>query len=159
MTDDQNIKQTQDVDKDENKEKPKEEGNIEDFKNKIKELEKNWLRALADYQNLLKRTQGEKYDAVLYGAQNTLLKFLNILDHLEEAQNTLTIKLFKDVLKSEGVCEMDRLNQEFDPNFDECVDKREGKNDNEVIEIIKKGYLIREKVLRPAKVIVEIVKN
>lgn len=148
---------------------------ISELEDKVKELENNWKRALADYQNLTKRTQDEVANIAKYSSQNVIFKFLEILDHLEEAQKHLSdkgielvIKLFEDALKNEGVLEMKRLNQKFDPNFDECVDKRpasaeatagEGKEENIVVEVIRKGYLIKGKVLRPAKVIVKVKKN
>jgi molecular chaperone GrpE len=95
-----------------------------------------------------------------------LVKFLDILDHLEVAQKhlndkglDLVIKLFKDYLKEEGVEEMERLDKTFDPEFDECLDMRQGEKNNIVVEVAKKGYLYKSKVLRVAKVIVEVNKK
>lgn len=164
--DDKNIKQTTNADDVKSNKKQEESREMEELKNKVKELENNWKRALADYQNLQKRVSAERDDYQKYGTQILLLKFLDILDHLEGAAKhindkglDLVIKLFKDVLKSEGIEEMERLNQKFDPNFDECIEKREGNKDNIIIEIARKGYKIREKILRPAKVIVEVNKK
>ncbi len=146
-------------------EERKDNKRIDELESKIAELDNNWRRALADYQNLVKRTQNEKADIALYGNQNIILKFLDILDHLEEAQKhvsdkgiELVIKLFRDALKSEGVSEIECKDCEFNPEFHECVDKRVGEKNNVIIEVVKKGYMLKDRVLRPAKVIVEVNK-
>lgn len=138
---------------------------IRELENKVKELENNWKRALADYQNLQKQAAVDRDNYVKYGLQGILLKFLDVLDHLEEAEKhikdeglDLIIKFFKDVFKSEGVEEMDRIDKVFDPKLEECVERRNGEKDNTVIEILRKGYLLRDKILRPAKVVVEVKK-
>lgn len=138
---------------------------IKKLEDKVHELDNNWRRALADYQNLTKRTQEEITNAVLYGCQSVLFKFLEILDHVEEAQKhlndkglELVISQFKNVFKSEGVEEINALNQIFDPIFHECVDMKNGEKNNVIIEILRKGYLYKGRVLRPAKVVVEVKK-
>jgi molecular chaperone GrpE len=178
MDDNQKIKLSQVVNKDENQIKPeekKETEEINELKNKIKELDNNWKRALADYQNLVKRSQEEVVSAVSYGNRHLLLKFLEILDHLEEAQKhladkglELVISQFKSVLKNEGVVEIEALEKIFDPLYHECLEMRpadakamageEGKRDNVIVEVLRRGYLFKDKVMRPAKVIVEVKK-
>jgi molecular chaperone GrpE len=137
---------------------------------KVKELDNNWRRALADYQNLTKRSQEEMVNAVRYGCQNVIFKFLEILDHLEEAQKhlkdkglELIIAQFKIVFKSEGIVEIEALNKNFDPVYHECLEMRparlparQGDKDNVIIEVARRGYLFKDKVLRPAKVVVEV---
>lgn len=163
MDDDQNTKKTQDVTSDKSNEKPEENKKVEELKNKITELEENWKRALADYQNLSKRTDEDVANAILYGNQGLILKFLEILDHLEEAQKhlkdkgiELVIKRFSELLKNEGVSEIKSIGQIFDPKQHECVDKKTGNKDNVVIEVLRRGYMIRNRVIRPARVIVEV---
>ena len=155
---------------------------IEDLEEKVKELENNWKRALADYQNLVKRTQEDMGNAVKYSSSALILKLLDVLDHLEEAQKhlqdkgiELVIKIFKDVLNQEGVQEIESLTKVFDPIFHECVEMKPvatnlpagkagamaseaGEKDNIIIEVLRKGYKMHEKVLRPAKVVVETTK-
>lgn len=179
---DKNEIKDQDKEKIENKAQENKDIKIQELENKIKELDNNWKRALADYQNLVKRSQEEIVSVVSYGNRHLLIKILEILDHLEEAQKHLSdkgielvIKLFEDALKSEGVLEMKRLNQKFDPNFDECVDKRPasadppageagamageaGEKNNIIVEVVRRGYLFKDKVMRPAKVVVEVSK-
>lgn len=167
MDDDQNIKQVDDSNKNTSAEEvDKRDEKIEELENQVRELDNNWKRALADYQNLQKRVVSDREDYTRYAVSGILLKFLDILDHLEEAAKhvqdkglDLIIKIYKDALKSEGVEEMERENKNFDPNFDECIEKKEGEKNNIVIQVLKKGYLLRGSILRPAKVVVEVVKN
>lgn len=168
MNDDTNLKQPTnkgDNNIEEKPEEPTENKKVIELQEKIKELENNWRRALADYQNLQKRIAVDNQEIFQYGSKNLFIKFLDILDHLEEAQKhlndkgiELVIKLFKDYLKEEGVEEKVRLGEKFDPIYDECVDKKVGEKDNVVIEVKKKCYLYKLKVLRVAKVVVEVNK-
>jgi molecular chaperone GrpE len=165
MNDDQNLKQDANTEEVEVQADDK-DNKISELENKVKELDNNWRRALADYQNLQKKMIESQLEIAQYGSKNLLVKFLDILDHLEEAQKhladkgiELVIKLFKDYLKTEGVEEMERMGKVFDPEFDECLDMRQGEKNNIIIEVVKKGYAYKSKVLRVAKVIVEVNKK
>lgn len=134
---------------------------MSDNKAKIEELTNNWKRALADYQNLEKNFNQQKQTLGLYLKQEILLKFLPILESLEKAEShlkdqglELAIKQFKDLLKSEGLEELDVLNKDFDPNTSECIDTEKGDKDNLVTKILTKGYKLFDKVILPAKVTV-----
>lgn len=134
---------------------------MSDDKAKIEELTNSWKRALADYQNLEKNYNQEKQSLSLYLKREILLKFLPILESLEKAQThlkdqglELTLKQFKDLLKSEGLEELDVLNKNFDPNTAECIDTENGNKDNIVTKVLTKGYKLFDKVILPAKVIV-----
>lgn len=133
----------------------------DDAKKQIEELTNNWKRALADYQNLEKNFNQQKQTLGLYLKQEILLKFLPVLESLEKAQNhlkdqglELAIKQFKDLLKSEGLEELDVLNKDFDPNIAECIDVEKGEKDNIVTKVLTKGYKLSDTVILPAKVIV-----
>lgn len=124
----------------------------------INELENKWKRALADYANLEKRIDKEKEDFVKFSNALLLRKLLDVLDNLERAESflkneglTLAVNQFRQVLKSEGVEEISALNKKFDPEKMECIETLEGEKDR-VLEVLQKGYLLNQKVLRPAKV-------
>lgn len=134
---------------------------MSDNKAKIEELTNNWKRALADYQNLEKNFNQQRQTLALYIKKDILIKFLPILESLEKAEShlkdqglELAIKQFKDLLKSEGLEELDILNKDFDPNTSECIDTEKGDKDNLVTKILTKGYKLFDKVILPAKVIV-----
>lgn len=124
----------------------------------IQDLENKWKRALADYQNLEKRIQGEKEDFVRFANALLIEKLLSALDHLEKAEEhlkdqglTVALQQLRSVLKSAGVEEIKALGEQFNPEKMECGERVEGE-ENKVIEIINKGYYLNQKVLRPAKV-------
>lgn len=101
----------------------------DDIKKQIEELTNNWKRALADYQNLEKNFNQQRQTLSLYIKKDILLKFLPILENLEKAHNhlkdpglELAVKQFRDLLKSEGLEELDVLNKNFDPNTSDCID-------------------------------------
>jgi molecular chaperone GrpE len=134
---------------------------MSDDKAKIEELTNNWKRALADYQNLEKNFNQQKANLGLYLKQEILLKFLPILESLEKAHEhlkdqglELAIKQFKDLLKSEGLEELDVLNKDFDPVTSECTETEAGEKDNIVTKVLAKGYKLAGTVILPAKVIV-----
>ena len=129
--------------------------NLED---QIKNLTEKWKRALADYANLEKRVQLEKEAFIKFSSAGLIDKLLAVLDDLERAEKhlknkglTLVVDQFRSVLKTEGVEEIETLNTKFDPKSMDCVEMAKGKK-NIVIELVQKGYLLNNKILRPAKV-------
>jgi len=134
----------------------------EDQKKQIEELTDNWKRALADYQNLEKNYTQQKQNLSVYIKKDVIIKFLPVLESLEKAHDhlkdkglELAIKQFKELLKDEGIEELEVLNKSFDPNTSECIEieKSEDKN-NIVTKVLTKGYKLFDEVILPAKVIV-----
>ena len=127
--------------------------------NQIEELTNNWKRVLADYQNLEKRYEREKNDFVQYANANLILKLLLVLDHLKRAQEhlkdsglDLAIKEFKRVLEEEGLEEIETIGEDFSPETMEAVEVVRGGDGEKVVEEICKGYKLKGKVIRVAKV-------
>jgi len=115
-------------------------------------------RVLADYQNLKKRVEKDKFEYAKFATSSLIDKLLSVLDdferadqHLKDKGLSLALDQFNSVLQSEGVKEIEVLNQNFDPQTADCVELIKGKK-NKIIEIIKKGYYLHDKVLRPAQV-------
>jgi molecular chaperone GrpE len=126
---------------------------------KVEELEQQLKRALADYANLQRRFEEEKKTVTKFANTVLLVKFLDILDNLQEAQKTinseglaLVIRKFNDLLSGENVKEISATGEEFDPNLHEGIGMVEGERDGEVAEVLQKGYQIEGKVIRPARV-------
>lgn len=133
---------------------------IEELENKLIEARQNQLRSFADYQNLVKRVEKEKQDWVKFASEGLLLRLLDLADNLDRATIFVQDKglqmvymQLQQLLKEYGVKEIDVLGKEFDPNLMECMDKAKGEP-NKVLEVKLKGYLLHDRILRPAKVIV-----
>jgi molecular chaperone GrpE len=132
---------------------------------KIKNLENQLKRALADYANLQKRIESEREQIIKFGERVLLTKFLPILDILESAEKAaraekahgvgqgleLALNQFKKILAEEGIEEINTSGH-FDPHWHEAVEIVKGKKDNEIAQVIERGFRIGERVLRPAKV-------
>src|SRR5680860_608595 len=127
------------------------------------------LRLRAEFENYRKRVQRESAEAQTRGRASLLAEFLPILDNLDRALNAaehheerkvlegvqLTHSLFTDLLQKEGVKEIDPQGSVFDPELHEAVmaepsDEEEGI----VTRVFERGYMIENRVLRPARVVV-----
>ncbi len=129
------------------------------------ELENLYKRALADYQNLIKNSAKEKSEILKYSLAGFLTEILPIYDNLKTAINTLTpeeqnnswvdglkfvIKQFQEVFLANGVKEIKTVGEKFDYNIMEAI---EGEGDV-VIKEIRPGYMLNDKVIIAARVIV-----
>jgi len=136
----------------------------EQVANKKDDFEGKYKRALADYQNLLKRQLKEKEEFVKYANEQIIIDFIPVydnlrvsLDHIEAGDNPwvkgieYVIKQFNDLLEVNGVKEIKTMGEKFDPSTMEAV---EGKGEK-VIKQAKAGYTLNGKVIIPAKVILE----
>jgi len=133
---------------------------LEELKKQVQEFENNYKRAIADYQNLQKRVQEEKSEWIRSGNKELILRILPVLDtlmlaqqHIEDQGLKVSVQQFLDILKSEAVTKIETVGHEFDPNLMECVTTQEGEK-NKVLEEIRAGYMIYDRVLRPAQVTV-----
>jgi molecular chaperone GrpE len=133
---------------------------IQELKQKVEEFENKYKRAIADYQNLDKRVAEERKELILRSNKELLLRLLPVLDTLMVAANhvkneglELSMKQFLDTLKEEGVEKIETKGKNFDPHLMECITTAEGE-ENKVIEEIRSGYMLSDKVLRAAQVMV-----
>jgi molecular chaperone GrpE len=130
----------------------------EELKVQVRELENNWKRALADYRNFQKRTDEEKQNYIDFATASLVLRFLGVLDnlemlnkHIDDIGLKMIVKEFKSVLTDEGLVEIDTQGKEFDANEMEAVDTVSGEK-NLVVETIRTGYRLKNKLVRPARV-------
>ena len=132
---------------------------IVELKKQVDEFKNKYLRAIADYQNLEKRVGDERFELMKMANKNLLIKILPFLDNLEKAElfvNDEGLKISKDhfmqILNEAGLVEMDLMNKDFDPVYAEAIDIVEGKEDNKIVEVLKKGYMFEDKIIRVAQV-------
>jgi len=140
---------------------------------KIAELEDKFLRANADFDNMRRRMDKEKYQAIAYAHEVFARDLLPVIDSLEmailsgsntEVESTtllekvkeglnLTVQQFRKALEKRG-SELVDSNTEFDPTIHDAVMQLESeeKNKGEILQELQKGYKIKERILRPAMV-------
>lgn len=118
-----------------------------------------YLRALADYENLEKRTENQTADIYKRANKKILLKLIDILDVINQAEVFVKdpgLKLVKDefqkLLASEGVKRMELEGKEYDPYVAEVIEMVAGKKPNMVTEVVRNGYTLHDEVLRHAQV-------
>lgn len=134
---------------------------IEELKKKLEETTNNWKRALADYQNLEKRTLEEKLNFSQFANSQLVLKLLPVLDSLDELVKLdkfrqdehlqLIIKQFRDLLTAEGLEKIEVIGKEFNSEEMECVEVVEGE-EGKVVEEVMTGYKLKGKILRVARI-------
>lgn len=147
---------------------------IEALRRERDEAQDKWLRAMAELDNLRKRTRREVADARRFSQADTLRGFLEVLDNLERALQSTTpgadtgaadpfregIELirqrFRSVVQDLGVTPIEALGLHLDPLVHEAVGQlpREGAESGTIIEVAQAGYRLGELVLRPARVII-----
>jgi len=128
----------------------------------------NWQRAQADFINYKRRTELERQDFNRFANANLILSLLPALDDLERALSSIPPKLakhswvdgirlverkFKSSLETQGLTPIKALGEPFDPNFHEALRQDKGK-EGIIVEEFQKGYMLGDRVLRPAKVVV-----
>lgn len=131
----------------------------------IDSWENKYLRALADYQNLIKQNAKDRQELIKYAVNDFLHDLLPVYDHLkmslvgiseEAAKNPWAqgvmhvLKQFKDVLTAQGIEEIKAVGEKFNHETMEAVD-----GSGEIVkQEIMTGYKLNGKVIRPAKVVV-----
>ena len=130
-----------------------------------------YLRKLADFDNYRKRQEREMGEFRRYAKGELLRDCLPVLDNLERALAVpggasgglregveLVLRQFKDVLGRNGLAEVDPGGRPFDPTLHEAISRNEDPRVQEptVVEVLQKGYVLGERLIRPALVIVAV---
>lgn len=137
----------------------KDQNNLEE---KLKSTEKErdeyldgWKRAKAELINAKKDWEEQSKEVADYAKMSFIKQMLPVLDALEAAKETEgwqgIKKLIEDIFKKNGVVEIDAQDKEFDPVYHEAMLEGEGKSGH-VIEVLQKGYMINNLVIRASKV-------
>jgi molecular chaperone GrpE len=149
---------------------------LEELKQRAAKADENWerlLRTTADFDNFKKRAAREKQEAVKFANENLLQKLIPVLDTFDMAlaaiQNgknestqslqtgiTMVHQQLKSALVDAGLEEIDATDKPFDPNLHEALSQKETSEvpEGRVVQQVRKGYKLRERLLRPASVIV-----
>ncbi len=136
------------------------------------EMDQEMLKVQADAENFRKRMSREKEQFCKYATENILEDIIPIIDNLELAVQhgrnveacqdlvqgvDMTIKMFMETLQKHGLEQVQtKQGDEFDPAWHEAMaqEERSDLESNQVCQIMQQGYRVRDRLLRPAKVIV-----
>ena len=152
--------------------KNKSEEKIEDLEKELLELKDKHIRLQAEFDNYRKRTMKEKMDLIKTGGETVLINILPVIDDFDRALIafnemkeddplkqgiSLISNKFQDFLKQNGVTEIDAKEKDFDTDLHEAITKIPAPNEDlkgKVVDVIQKGYLMNEKVIRFSKVVI-----
>lgn len=145
---------------------------LKESNEKMEEMHDKYLRLSAEFDNYRKRTLKEKIDLTRAAGEQIMLNLLPVVDdfergikNLNESQEINAVKegmiliynKFKNFLNQNGVKEIDAKDKEFDIDLHEAVTKIPAPNKElkgKVIDVIEKGYILNEKVIRFSKVVI-----
>jgi molecular chaperone GrpE len=144
---------------------------IKELEGRLEQAEERVLRTAADAENFKKRLQREKEEQTRYANETFMRELLPVIDNLERALQhsadapnqeglvdglNMTLKGFFDTLARFGCTVIEAIGKTFDPNFHEAVSQEESSKvePNTVLKELQKGYMLKERLLRPAMVIV-----
>jgi len=153
---------------------PEEEPSAEDprlaqLEKQVEDGQQRLLRAQADFDNYRRRTVKEKEELAKYASSKLIGELIPVVDNFERALAAaesggdkeslakgvdMIFRQLMQVLEQEGLKAMDAVGQPFNPEFHQAIMQVESEEHDEgiVVEEVQKGYVIKEKVLRPAMV-------
>jgi len=160
----------------ENTEK-KEEGKVEvnpvdQIQVQLDEMKDKYLRLSAEFDNYRKRSLREKMDLTKYASEDVLVSILPVFDDFERAMRSMDLSTdidavkqglhliygkFNDFLKTKGVVEIEAVGKELNTDIHEAITKvpvQEEEKKGKIIDVIQKGYMLNDKVIRFSKVVI-----
>ena len=160
-------KEVQEESKKEKKNKDKEK--IAKLEADYAELKNEYLKVYAEMENTKRRINEQAIKDRKYASQKVVGELINPIDMLIKIVNMPSenpeVKNYQigfqmianqllDVLKSEGLTHIESLGKEFDPKTMQAVETEESEEDNKVLKVMQEGYMYKDRVLRPAMVVV-----
>jgi len=149
---------------------------LKELKERAAKADENWerlVRTTADFDNFKKRAAREKQEAIKYANEGLLQKLVPVLEHLDMALAAAPVagsqpghslqagvsmigQQLKSVLAEAGLEELEALGKPFDPNLHEALSQQETRDvpEGQVVQQLRKGYKFRDRLLRPASVVV-----
>lgn len=136
----------------------------------LAEMKDKYLRLFADFENYKRRTAKERLELIQTASEKVVKELLAVLDDFDRAEKAFREKSdkesegffliqnkFKKVLESQGVKVMDTSSLEFDPDVHDAITQIPAPSEalkGKIIDVVEKGYLLNEKVIRHAKVVI-----
>jgi molecular chaperone GrpE len=142
------------------------EKQLADAQSQAAEYKDGWQRSLADFQNYRRRVDIEKAETYQTAVGSIIKRYLPILDDLERALAAcptdlpwvdgveLIYRKLQTILEAEGLKRIEAEGQMFDPNFHEAIlqEPSEDHESGQIIAVVQNGYMLGERVIRPAQV-------
>jgi Molecular chaperone GrpE (heat shock protein) len=142
---------------------------IAELERQVEEHQQRYLRAQADFDNFRRRTAKEREELAQYATMKLITQLLPVVDNFERAisaakQNNdfealskgveMVSRQFNQVLEQEGLKPMEAVGEPFNPEFHQAVMQEQSADHEEgiVLEELQKGYMLKDKVIRPAMV-------
>ncbi|MBM7097121.1 nucleotide exchange factor GrpE [Bacillus sp. H-16] len=142
---------------------------VKELEVKVEELNQRLIRNQADYDNFRRRTRKEKEADAKYRAQSLAEKLIPALDNFERAMMVqvdsedgksllqgmeMVYRQMKEALESEGIAAIETVGTPFDPHYHQAVAQAatDEYDSNVVVEEMQKGYMLKDRVIRPAMV-------
>jgi len=143
---------------------------LKKLQDELAEAREKYLRLYAEFENFRRRTTKEKIELIQSGGEQILKTLLAVADDFERAEKSFKEKndkesegffliqtKFKKILEQNGVKTMDTSTGEFNPDIHDAItqvpvpdESQKGK----IVDVVEKGYLLNEKVIRHAKVVI-----
>ena len=137
----------------------------------LREQKNQALKAIADSENYKKRLTREKEEYCKYAVSSFIEEVIPVIDNLELALEhgrkneackdlvqgvEMTLNMFYQVLEKNNLKQVGSEGEDFDPNFHEAMaqQEREDMDEGKICQVMQKGYLLGERLVRPAKVLV-----
>ena len=146
--------------------------NLTQLQKEKDDLEDKYLRSQAEMQNMQNRYNNERAQLIKYESQSLAKDVLPAMDNLERALATkvddeaskqlkkgvqMTLDSLVKAMKDHGISEITAEGMKFDPNLHQAVQTVEAENEDQkdhVVRVLQKGYLYKDRTLRPAMVVV-----
>jgi len=179
MNTEENKEEQQEVEEKDKKKSTRKKSKSSEYKARIEELEQDltdskdkYIRLYAEFDNYKKRTIKEKIELMSTGGRDTIAAILPVLDDFDRAKKSaddessqevftegvsLVYNKLHGIMKTKGVIAMESTGETFDPELHEAITEIPAPTDDlkgKVIDTIEKGYLLNEKIIRHAKVVV-----
>jgi len=145
---------------------------VELIQAQYEEMKDKYLRLSAEFDNYRKRSLKEKMELIKYASEDVLQSILPVVDDFERAINSMEISSdmdaikqglhiisnkFSDFLKTKGVSEIDAIGKELNTDIHEAITKvpvPEEEKKGKIVDVIQKGYMLNDKVIRFSKVVI-----
>jgi molecular chaperone GrpE len=140
------------------------------LQDELAEAKDKYLRLYAEFDNFRRRTAKERIELIQSAGEQLLKALLPVADDFDRAEKSFTGKTdkeaegffliqnkFRKILEQNGVKEMDTSNGEFNPDVHDAITQvpaQDEKQKGKIVDVVEKGYVLNEKVIRHAKVVI-----